>query len=534
MIDAMKLTNPIVLLILDGWGLLESGKEGNAIEQANLTCWPHLLATYPHLALEAHGVAVGLPEGQAGNSEVGHLTLGAGKTPPSYLSQADASIEDKSLKNSETLNALFEHCKTHNSTLHLAGLLSDGGVHSHINHLLNLLIYANEADVPKVKIHIFTDGRDVAPGEAEAYIEALEQLLLDLNYPQIATTVGRYFAMDRDQRWDRIEQAFRCIAFGEGQRHFLSLQALDFYRRKEESKSEEFLLPCVTDITYDGLHAHDALFFFNFRADRMRQLTQVFTDKTFTHFPVGSLPEGLKIASLAPYGKQFNYPTVLPAIHIEETLGSVLSQHKLRQLRIAETEKAAHVTYFFNGGKEEPSPLESRTLLASPSVTCYSETPAMRTEEIMKTIIEALESKQYDVIIANIAAPDMLGHTGNLNAAIEAVKAVDNALTEFEAAILNADALALITADHGNIEAMLTEQGKPNTAHTCNPVPLVLLGNSDKLSQYHWTETQGKLSQIAPTLLTLLGLNGEAKGMDETLLKLCSTSLEKKSLISSI
>lgn len=496
MIDAR-----VLLIILDGWGIRPDPK-GNAITEAAPSYYHHLLQTYPNIALDASGEAVGLPAGQMGNSEVGHLNMGAGRVVYQELTRIDKAIRDGEFQQNPTLLAAMQHAKTHQSTLHLMGLVSDGGVHSSLKHLTALIHMAKQNGVEKLRVHAFLDGRDVPPKSAETYLSEVEQVLLSLDYPQIATICGRYYAMDRDKRWERTQQAYDNLVSLSGNKSFLSLDALQ--AAYNQGQTDEFVSPAICDVTYEGIQENDSVLFFNFRPDRARQITQALTDPNFSGFQRQQWPNPILFTCMCLYDETFTLPIAYPKQPLTRLLVQVLSEHGVRQFRTAETEKYAHVTYFFNGGFEAPYAGEDRKLVPSPKVATYDLQPEMSLSGVTDEVVSALSSQQYGFIATNFANPDMVGHTGILPAAVDAVKAVDIALQKVITVALEKGYTVLLTADHGNIETMLDEAGHPHTAHTTDPVPLVLVSQDTALkldnSRMH------ALSCIAPTVLDLMNL----------------------------
>lgn len=490
-----------MLLILDGWGLRDDGP-GNAIEMAEPTFYEHLLATYPHIPLEASGEAVGLPEGQMGNSEVGHLNMGAGRVVYQEITRINKSIRDGDFFSNPELLKAAEHVKKTGGTLHLMGLVSDGGVHSDLNHLMALIDLGKRQQVPNLRVHAFLDGRDVPPKSAECYLRQVEEKLHEADYPQIATVSGRYYAMDRDNRWERTEKAYQNIVSASGKRHLFSVDALLWSYHQEVN--DEFVMPVVTDAAYEGVQDGDAVIFFNFRPDRARQITRAFTQPDFTGFERSRTPENLHFACMTLYDETFQLPVAYPKQKMDRILAEVLSEHGIRQFRTAETEKYAHVTFFFNGGFEKPYPGEDRLMIPSPKVATYDLQPEMNVSEVSRVIREAIASSRYDFIVANFANPDMVGHTGVLPAAVDAVKAIDQAIREVAEAILAADGILMLTADHGNVETMIDETGGPHTAHTTALVPFILVSNVPALKLD--TARRYSLSDVSPTILELFGI----------------------------
>lgn len=491
----------VMLLILDGWGIREE-VHGNAIKLANPDFYDQLLANYPHVALDASGEAVGLPDNQMGNSEVGHLNMGAGRVVYQEITRIDKSIREGDFFSNPVLLGAVAHTRKHNSTLHLMGLVSDGGVHSSLNHLTALLDFAKQQDVANLRVHAFLDGRDVSPQSAENYLRVVEAKLLDLELPQIATINGRYYAMDRDKRWERTQQAYENIVSASGRKHLFSVDGLLWSYKQEVY--DEFVVPAVTDTTYEGVQDGDAVLFFNFRPDRARQLTRAFADPGFDGFHRQKTVQDLYYACMTQYDETFNLPVAYPKQAMTNILAKVLSDHGLTQFRTAETEKYAHVTYFFNGGFEDPYPGEDRHMVPSPKVATYDLQPEMNISALTDVICEALNNGKYDVLIANFANPDMVGHTGILNAAEEAVTAVNTSIERIVNTILPMDGVLLITADHGNCETMLDEHGGPHTAHTTNLVPLILVSNRSDLKLD--ASRRYSLADISPTILDILNI----------------------------
>jgi 2,3-bisphosphoglycerate-independent phosphoglycerate mutase len=481
---------PFVLAVLDGWGCSDDAY-GNAIAAAKLPHWHAFFETYPWTTLQASGEAVGLPKGIMGNSEVGHMNIGAGRVVPQGVVLIDADIASGTFERNPTLVECLEHVKRNASTLHLMGLLSDGQVHSSITHLFALIDAAVEAGVP-FAIHAFLDGRDVPPRSAAIYIDALESKLDRAGRPgSIASIAGRFYAMDRDKRWERTDAEFRMLTRGEAKyRAPTALAALDEAYARDES--DEFVVPTIVGQTRtvgDG----DACIFFNFRPDRARQLTQRFSDYAWKN--------GI-FATMTKYEETFPNPVLFGPRPQFDTFGEVISRAGLSQLRLAETEKYAHVTYFFNGGREDVFPGEDRELVPSDrSVPTYDLAPAMRACEITDIAVRDIEQHRHDVIIMNYANADMVGHTGKWEPTIEAVEILDQCLQRLANAVLAAGGLLVITADHGNAEEKLDADGNPLTAHTTNPVPFILISNDVR-----GTLVPGKLGDIAPTLLRLEGL----------------------------
>lgn len=495
---------PTVLLVLDGFGLNDR-KEGNAIAQAKTPVMDRLMNEYPFVKGNASGMAVGLPEGQMGNSEVGHINIGAGRIVYQELTRITKEIQDGTFFENPALMAAVDNCKKNNSDLHLYGLLSDGGVHSHNTHLYGLLELAKRNGLKNVYVHAFLDGRDTPPASGKGYIEELLEHMRIIGVGKIATVMGRYYAMDRDNRWDRIEKAYRAMVYGEGitaENPVVAVQ--DSY---DKEIYDEFVVPSV--ILEDGkpvatIKENDSIIFYNFRPDRAREITRTFCEDDFTAFDRGKKRMNITYVCFSEY--DITIPNKLVAFHkisIDNTFGQFLAQHKMTQLRIAETEKYAHVTFFFNAGVEVPNEGEDRILINSPKVATYDLKPEMSVYEVTDHLVEAIKSGKYDVIVANFANPDMVGHTGILEAAIKAIEAVDECLGRVVDALLSVDGMMFICADHGNAEQLIDyNTNEPFTAHTTNPVPFILV-NYDK--DYTLAEG-GCLADIVPTLIEMMGM----------------------------
>lgn len=494
----MHIPKPVVLLILDGWGHREDAPD-NAITQANTPNWDALVADHPMCLLTTHGLAVGLPEGQMGNSEVGHMNIGAGRVVYQDLTRISKAIEDGEFQHNPALLEAIAKAKASNATLHLIGLLSDGGVHSHESHFFATLDMAKAHGVASIALHLFTDGRDVAPRCALKSIEKLAPYLTDPSV-RVASVTGRYFSMDRDQRWARTEQAWKSIALGDANHHAPSATAaiLAAYERGED---DEFIQPTVIGNGVP-ISSGDVGIFINFRSDRARQLTHALTDPSFNAFDRGDSPTIAHFVTMTAYEEGLHVAVAFPAQRFENVLGQAVSMAHKTQLRLAETEKYAHVTYFLNGGEETVFEGEERILIPSPKVATYDLQPHMSAPELSQTLTQAIAEQRYDLIVANLANPDMVGHTGKLNAAIAAVEAVDRVIGDVVSSLSQVGGEAIITADHGNAEQMLDPKtGQPHTAHTTNPVPLIYVGPRE------WTlASTGSLRDIAPTLLRLMNI----------------------------
>lgn len=496
---------PVVLVVLDGWAMGKH-RNGNAIALASVPHFKEFWHHYPHTLLAASGEAVGLPAGQMGNSEVGHLNLGAGRVVYQELTRITRAIRQGDFFQNPAFRKAIDQVKKSGGSIHLMGLLSDGGVHSHLDHLFALLQLCKEQGLPRVYVHGFLDGRDVPPQSAETYIRAVEDKMRELGVGVLASVSGRYYAMDRDKRWDRTKMAYDALVYGQGEKAENALQALE--QSYAADKTDEFVVPTV--ILKNGKPAavveeRDAVIFFNFRPDRARQLTRAFTERDFAGFDRGPNPVFPYFVTMTQYAEDIrNVDVAFRPEEIKNTLGEVVSRAGLTQLRLAETEKYAHVTYFFNGGEEKPFPLEERQLIASPKVATYDQKPEMSAYEIASYAVEALLKKRPDFAVINFANPDMVGHTGNLPATIKAVETVDGCLGQLVKAVQQLGGAMIITADHGNAEEMIDQEtGTPQTAHTTNPVPFILItprGNELKL------RAGGALCDVAPTALQLLGL----------------------------
>ncbi len=506
---------PVALIILDGFALRDETK-GNAVAHANKPNFDRYWNEYPHAQLLASGEAVGLPEGQMGNSEVGHLNIGAGRIVYQSLTRVNKSIREGEFFGNETFLNAINHVKEKNSSLHIYGLLSDGGIHSHIQHLFALLELAKEKQVEKVYVHGFLDGRDVGPTSAEEYLVALEEKMNSLGTGKLASISGRYYAMDRDQRWERVEKTYRAMVYGEGLMYKNSREALqDSYNN---GIHDEFVLPSVMtneDGTPVGtIKDNDAIIFFNFRPDRAIQLSQVFTNSDFRGFDRGDQhPVDLHYVCLTHFSESVQGFVAFHPTNLDNTLGEVLSQQGLKQLRIAETEKYPHVTFFFSGGREEKFPGEERILINSPKVPTYDLQPEMSAYEVTDALLKEIEADNHDAIILNFANPDMVGHSGMLEPTVKAIEVVDECLGKIVDAIIAKGGYAVITADHGNADEVITMQDTPMTAHTTNPVPVIVTKKDVTLRE------DGILADLSPTVLELLGASQPEEMTGKSLIK---------------
>ena len=497
------------LVILDGWGI-HPGREGNAVRLARTPVMDRLLATYPSATLTTCGEAVGLPAGQMGNSEVGHLNLGAGRIVYQDLTRIDKATADGELGKNPIVQATFARART-KGTLHFIGLLSPGGVHSHERHLHALLRLAADAGVKRIRVHAFLDGRDTPPRSAMKSIEATESVVGAIPGGAIATVSGRFFAMDRDKRWDRIEKAYRAMVKGEGGVSKSAAKALeDAYARGE---SDEFVTPSVIEGADGSIRDGDTVLAFNFRPDRMRQISRALADPSFDAFARPWRPTDLHYVTMTQYDETFPYPVVFTDEPLRQTLGEVVSRAGIRQLRIAETEKYAHVTYFFNGSDETPFPGEDRVLIPSPKVTTYDQKPEMSAFEVTEELERRLKDGGYGFFVLNFANADMVGHTGVVQAAVRAVETVDQCLGRVLEAVGRGEGLVLVTADHGNAEQMIDEAtGGPHTAHTLNPVPVLIAPGEPRPLR------SGILADVAPTILRLMNLEAPPEMTGSSLL----------------
>jgi len=515
---------PLILVILDGWGYRAETK-ANAIALARKPTYDRLLREYPNTLIHTSGRVVGLPEGQMGNSEVGHLNMGAGRIVHMDITRLDLMIQNGEFFSDPTLLGAMKHARSGGRRLHLFGLLSDGGVHSHQNHLYALLKMAKQSGVDRVFVHAFMDGRDTLPTSGAGYLEQLQQRMREYNSGKIASISGRYYAMDRDRRWPRIAKAFNVMAQGNGEaaRYVDAVQGVkDSYNK---DVTDEFIVPFVcTDNRGEPLATirnEDACICFNFRADRARQITRALARNSGLNaqqgsdlpdaagldaeIPRGRVPKNLHYVCMTRYDKQFALPVVLPPEPLSNILANVMANLNLRNLRVAETEKYAHVTYFFNGGVEQPFTGEERVLVPSPKVATYDLKPEMNAQGIAAEVVKAVEKGAFDVMIVNFANADMVGHSGQIEPTVKAVETVDACLAEIERAVRQRGGAIIVTADHGNAELMIDPAtGGPHTAHTTNPVPLILVSGEDKKVSLR---SDGSLRDISPTILGLLGID---------------------------
>lgn len=500
---------PLVLAILDGFGETKK-EEGNAVKAANTKTLDAIVREYPTAMLEASGAFVGLPQGQIGNSEVGHTNIGAGRIVYQSLARINNAIEDKTFFKNEAFLEVINNCKKNSSALHLLGLLSDGGVHSHLNHVYALLELAKKEGLDEVYIDVFTDGRDVSPNSAVSFIKQLAEKTKEIGVGKIATISGRYYAMDRDNRWDRVKKAYDAIVNGVGKFEENPIKVVeDSYK---EGVTDEFIIPCVC-LKGVSLKENDGVIFFNFRPDRARQITKALTFKDFDGFEREKGYFKVFFVCMTRYDETFKDVLVAyDAVELKNTFGEYISKKGLKQLRIAETEKYAHVTFFFNGGKEEKFLNEDRILIKSPAVATYDLKPEMSAFEVCREVVLKIESLEYDVIILNFANCDMVGHTGVFDACVKAVETVDRCILDILKAVKKVGGVLIITADHGNAEEMVDLNGGVLTSHTTNPVIFSVLFHDCKLKE------KGRLCDIAPTMLTILGLEKPQEMTGESLI----------------
>ncbi len=499
-----NIKKPVCLIILDGWGL--SGKKsGNAITLAKTPNMDNYKKMFPNTSLDASGEAVGLPEGQMGNSEVGHLNIGAGRVVHQELTRISKEIDNGDFFKNIALNSAIDNVKNNSGSLHLMGLVSDGGVHSHLTHLKALIDLAIQKKAKNIYIHAFLDGRDVPPRSAIPYLEDLDKYLKNKSAGEIATVSGRYYSMDRDNRWTRTKKAYDGIVYREGKKFDSAVMLVQ--ESYKDNINDEFVIPALAKIKDEKMgriKTGDTVIFFNFRPDRARQLTRALIEPGFSRFDRGENPPEVYFVSLTQYDRKYNCKVAFPPQVIDNTLGEIISANGLRQLRIAETEKYAHVTFFFNGGIEKPYPGEDRVLISAPDVATYNLKPEMSAFEVTDKVIERIRENIYDLIILNYANSDMVAHTGFIDSAIKAVETVDSCVGKVIPEINKAGGIVIITADHGNAEEMICPISKGTvTAHSTSPVPFIVCGKGLKINK---NAKPYKLSDIAPTVLKLLGL----------------------------
>ena len=503
-----------LLIVLDGWGY-SNNREDNAILMAKTPNWDYLNATYPNTLISTSGNCVGLPEGQMGNSEVGHLTIGSGRVIEQDLTRIQKDIDSGDFVSNPALTYALNSANQDNGAIHIIGLLSDGGVHSHQKHLHAMLDMTKQKDCKEVYLHLIADGRDTPPQSVAMFVSELEEKINELGTGRIASIVGRFYAMDRDNRWERIEKAYNLLTAGKSE--YIATRAnLAIQEAYDRGESDEFITPTAIGapaIINNG----DAVIFMNYRADRARELTQAIAIEEFAGFPRETILK-THFVCLTEYNKDFNLPCAYLPVTVNNTLGSYLSDQGFSQLRIAETEKYAHVTFFFNGGLEPSMPGEKRKLIPSPDVTTYDLKPEMSAFELTDSLVDAIKSEQYDLIVCNFANTDMVGHSGKIEATIKAVEAVDSCLGIIHRACMENDFETLITADHGNAEQMTNPNtSKPHTAHTNNPVPLIYVGNRDASIAEPFI---GTLADLAPTMLALMDIEAPKEMTGKCLLNI--------------
>ncbi len=498
---------PLILIVMDGWGVSDK-KEGNAILLAKTPNFDYLKNNYPYVEILTHGTHVGLAEGMMGGSEVGHLNMGAGRIVKQNVVKINEAIQNGSFFENENILKVIENVKKKKSSLHLMGLLSDAGVHSYSSHLYSFLELAQKKGVNNVFIHIFSDGRDSGPKDLKKYIKELKEKIKECNVGKIATIMGRFYAMDRDNRWDRTEKAYLALAEGKGKQFNSVLEGIENAYQKGET--DEFIEPLIIN-GFKGVQDSDSVISFNYRADRMRQITKSFLKKDFNYFSRDK--KDLVFVAMTRYYPNIPAFVVFEKEKLKNVLGKILSDKNMSQLRIAETEKRAHVTYFFNGLREKPFDQEDRFFVPSPQVKTYDLKPEMSAFKVTEELVEIIKKDKYDFILLNLVNVDMVGHTGNLKAGIKAVEIVDQCLGKIVREIKNKKGVALITADHGNAEEMTNNQGEIKTEHSLNPVPFILV------SEKCYNLNQGNLSNVAPTILELLNIKKPEEMTSKSLIK---------------
>ena len=504
----------VLLCIMDGWGISLNHPEYDATKLANAENIKRLEQEYPSMEIHADGEYVGLPAGQMGNSEVGHLNLGAGRIVYQDLSRINNSIKDGSFfKNEKFLNAV-EHSKKYNSGFHIFGLVSDGGVHSSLDHLLALIKLAAKEGLKKVYVHAFLDGRDTPPQSACSFLTPIEDELKKYKLPPIATIIGRYYIMDRDNRWDRVEKGYNALILGEGEHADSAIEGVKTSYLKGDN--DEFVLPTVIGGEESRIHDNDSIIFINFRPDRAREISKALNFKDFDGFTRKKVLKNLYYVTMTKYNEDFTFPVAFPKEKLINILGDILEQNGIKQFRTAETEKYAHVTFFFNGGIDEPQPNETRVLVPSPKVPTYDLQPEMSAPEVCENVLKAITNPEYKFILVNFANPDMVGHTGVIEAATKACKTVDECVGKIAKECEKNNITMLLTADHGNAEVMVNaETNKPQTAHTTNKVPFVVINGPKDIK----LREDGALCNIAPTVLKLLGIPQPKEMNCEALIK---------------
>ncbi len=504
----------VLLCIMDGWGISTGAEKYDATKLSHPVNVPKFIKEYPSTKIHADGEYVGLPDGQMGNSEVGHLNIGAGRIVYQDLTKINKSIRDGSFFKNEKFLAAINHAKTHNSALHIYGLVSTGGVHSSLEHLEALIKMAHDNGLKKVYVHAFLDGRDTPPQSACTFLEIIEKELKEYNLPPIASVVGRYYIMDRDNRWDRVEKGYNCLVLGEGEKAPSAIEAVK--KSYENGVFDEFVLPTAIGGEESRIHDDDSIIFINYRPDRAREISKAINFKDFDGFNRKKVLSNIYYVTMTSYDETFSFPVAFEKQHLNNILGDVLQANGVKQFRTAETEKYAHVTFFFNGGVEEPQKDETRVLVPSPKVPTYDMQPEMSAPDVCEKVLGAIDNPEYGFILVNFANPDMVGHTGVLEAAEKACKTVDECVGKIADECIKKGVIMLLTADHGNAEVMFDDStGKPHTAHTTNEVPFVVInaGSDIKL------EENGALCNIAPTVLELMGIKQPAEMDCNSLIK---------------
>ena len=499
------MTNRVLLCIMDGWGISKGSEKYDATKLSHPVNVPKLIKEETSTIIHADGEFVGLPSGQMGNSEVGHLNLGAGRIVYQDLSKINNAIKDGSFFENEKFLEAIEHAKKNNSALHIYGLVSTGGVHSSLDHLLALIQLAAKQGLTKVYVHAFLDGRDTPPASACEYLEVVENELKKFNLPPVATVIGRYYIMDRDNRWDRVEKGYNALLLGEGEHASSAIEGVK--KSYEKGETDEFVLPTVIGdegVNESRIHDNDAIIFFNYRPDRAREITKAINFADFDGFERKKVLKNIYYCTMTSYEATFTFPVAFPKTKLTNILGDVLEANGVNQFRTAETEKYAHVTFFFNGGIDEPQPHETRKLVASPKVATYDMQPEMSAPEVCENVLEAIENKDYGFILVNFANPDMVGHTGVIEAATKACKVVDECVGKIAEKCKEYGVTMLLTADHGNAETMVDESTrKPQTAHTTNEVPFVVINPPKPIE----LKEDGALCNVAPTVLEIMGID---------------------------
>ncbi len=508
------MTKRVLLCIMDGWGISNDTADSDATQLANPVHVNELEKNEKFITIHADGEYVGLPEGQMGNSEVGHLNLGAGRIVYQDLSRINNAIKDGSFFKNERFLMAINHAKKNNSALHIYGLVSTGGVHSSLDHLLALIKLAANEGLTKVYVHAFLDGRDTPPQSACTFLEKVEEELKKYNLPPVATVIGRYYIMDRDNRWERVEKGYNALLLGEGEKAVSAIEGVK--ASYEKGDNDEFVLPTVIGGEESRIHDDDSIIFINFRPDRAREVSKAINFEDFDGFERKKVLKNICYVTMTKYNEDFTFPVAFPKEHLVNILGDVLEANGINQFRTAETEKYAHVTFFFNGGIDEPQPHETRILVPSPKVATYDLQPEMSAPEVCENVLKAIKNPEYQFILVNFANPDMVGHTGVLEAATKACKVVDECVGKIAEACKQNDIIMLLTADHGNSEVMINKAtGKPQTAHTTNKVPFVLINAPEEIE----LKEDGALCNIAPTVLQLLEIEQPKEMNCESLIK---------------